>query len=198
MSWELRDAVPGVTCMQPWPGSGVWCSGSSRCCASTAGAQGGDRVLPRRDLVLPLLRGAETGDGGVSSLPPENPSWAPSPDSVLNAAAVSGRSWQGRCRGNIPEPLSPMMETAQPGDKVVGVCVQVHIPLPGSCWGASACPGVTPCASARDSKTLGNPEGPKAHCPVHSGSALDGTLCRSQVAVQICVISAQWSLLCME
>lgn len=54
-------------------------------------------VLPRPILVLPLLRGeptrvgvGETGDRGVPSLQPETPSWAPNPDSVLNAAAVSG------------------------------------------------------------------------------------------------------------
>lgn len=51
---------------------GVQCSGSSRHCASTAGARGGEGVLPRLDLGLPLLRGVETGDRGVSSLLPEN------------------------------------------------------------------------------------------------------------------------------
>lgn len=61
--------------------------------------------------------------------------------------------------------LSPVMDTVQPGDKLVGVRVHSAHPLPGSCWRASVRPGVTACISACDRKTLGSPEGPKATVP---------------------------------
>ena len=70
------------------------------------------------------MYGVEPGDRGASSLQPENPPWAPCPDSLLNPTARSGWSpWQGRCRGSFPEPLSAPGWKWQPGDKVIGVTV---------------------------------------------------------------------------